>query len=158
MKTDFKSDIISFGSFAGIIGNIPKTIIAEIFRFLGWTRYSFIHIAAGYFVDAKFLDSPVAVATGLITDFLTAALLGVLMYAMLRSTGFDFAKTKGFFFGAILYVVLFGTFMSLDLTRASLLTPLPNFLLFFPHTIFGIVTCWVLEKYGCYNERAGRRR
>lgn len=150
MDEKFRNDIIIFGAVAGLLGNIPKTILAWIFYYFGWLRYTFIHIAGGYFVGAQFLDHPVSLATGTITDYINASILGVAMYYMLRRTGPDYAEVKGLFFGGFLYIVLFGAFMSLDLTRATLITPLPNFLLLFPHVLFGVTTCWILKKYGTF--------
>lgn len=153
MREVFRDDIIIFGALAGILGNIPKTILGWLFSIFGWVRYTFCHIAAGYFVDAKFLDNPVSLAAGFITDYIVAAFLGTIMYYLLRKTGAEYAELKGIFFGGLLYVVVFGTFMSLNLTRASLLTPLPNLLMFFPHAVYGIITCWILKKYGTrFNE------
>ena len=148
MRENLRSDIIMFGALAGVLGNIPKTILAWIFSYFGWLKYNFFHISAGYFVDAQFLDNPLSLLTGIIVDNLDAAFFGAILYFMLRKTGGDYAEFKGFFFGALLYVVIFGTFMSLDLTRASILTPLPNFLMLFPHAIYGVVTAWIIKKYG----------
>ncbi|KJS80943.1 MAG: hypothetical protein JM58_18145 [Peptococcaceae bacterium BICA1-8] len=147
-----KRDTIVFGALAGLIGNIPKTIIAWLFHLLGYLEYTFIHIAAGYFVPAKFIDNPVALATGFIADYTNAAFFGIIMYLMLQKTGTDYAVVKGLSFGAFVYLVFYGAFMALDITRASLLTPLPNLLLFFPHIIYGAVTCWFIRRYsGLYN-------
>lgn len=142
-----KKDLIIFGALAGLLGNIPKTIIAWIFHYLGWLRYTFAHIAAGYFVDAQFLDNPVALLTGFIADYVNAAFFGVIMYYLLKKTGLDYAELKGLAFGAFLYLLFYGAFMALDITRASLLTPLPNLLLFIPHVIFGASTCWLIKRY-----------
>lgn len=140
-------DTFILGAIAGILGNIPKTIVAWIFFYFGFIRYTFIHIAAGYFVPAEFLDSPVSLLSGFLADYTVAAFLGIIIYLILQRSGLDFAEYKGLGIGALLYVVIYGPFMSLDITRASLLTPLPNLLLFFPHIIYGISTCWIIKKY-----------
>jgi len=140
-------DTIIFGAVAGILGNIPKTLIAWLFHSLGYLRYTFIHIAAGYFVPREFIDNPVSLLTGFIADYTNAAFFGVVMFVMLQKSGMDYAELKGLGFGAFLYLIFYGAFMALDITRASLLTPLPNLLLFFPHVIYGAVTCWILKRY-----------
>lgn len=140
-------DTIIAGAVAGLIGNIPKTVIAWIFHFAGVLRYTFIHIAAGYFVPARFIDNPVSLTMGFIADYTTAAFFGFLMHLMLKKYGTDYAVLKGVGCGALLYLLFYGAFMALDITRASLLTPLPNLLLFFPHIIYGGTTCWLLKRY-----------
>lgn len=141
------NDTIIFGAIAGLLGNVPKTIIAWILHYFGLLRYTFIHIAAGYFVDKKFIDNPVSLLTGFIADYTNAAFFGVIMYYLLQKTGVDYAELKGLGFGAFLYLIFYGAFMALNITRASLLTPLPNLLLFFPHIIYGLLTCWIIKKY-----------
>lgn len=145
-------DTIIFGAIAGILGNIPKTILAWIFHYFGLLKYTFAHIAAGYFVPAKFLDNHISLLTGFIADYTTAALFGFIMYLMLRKFGTDYAEFKGIGFGAVLYLIFYGAFMALDITRASLITPLPNLILFFPHILYGAVTCWIIKHYsGLFN-------
>lgn len=140
-------DIIILGGLAGIVGNISKTALAWLFYFLGYTQYTFAHITAGYFVDKKFLYNPIALTIGFIGDYFLAGLLGVLIFIMLKLTGFEYAKLKGFGFGGVFYIIFFGVFMALDLTRTSLLTPLPNLLLLFPNLLFGTMTSWFLKKF-----------
>lgn len=144
-------DTIMIGAIAGLIGNIPKTILAWLFHIFGYLRYTFIHIAAGYFVPADFIDNPVSLVTGLIADFTMSAFFGFIMCLMLHKYGTDYAVLKGVGFGAFLYMIFYGAFMALDITRASLLTPLPNLLLFFPHIIYGGLTCWIIKKYGRFH-------
>jgi hypothetical protein len=140
-------DTIIVGAIAGILGNIPKTILAWLFYILGYLRYTFLHIAAGYFVPAEFLDNHVSLITGFLADYTMAAFFGFIMYLMLQKFGTDYAVLKGIGFGAFLYMIFYGAFMALDITRASLLTPLPNLLLFFPHIIYGGSTCWIINRY-----------
>ncbi|MFZ7102230.1 MAG: hypothetical protein ACOWWO_06130 [Peptococcaceae bacterium] len=140
-------DTVMLGALAGLLGNIPKTIIAWIFHYLGLLRYTFIHIAAGYYVPIEFIDNPVSLLIGFISDYTIAAFFGVIMYLMLQKFGTDYAIVKGLGFGAVLYLIFYGAFMALDITRATLLTPLPNLLLFFPHIIYGGITCQIIKSY-----------
>lgn len=64
-----RKDTIISGSLAGILGNIPKTIISWIYYILGYVDYTFDHIAAGYFVDTKYLETPIAVIIGFIAVY-----------------------------------------------------------------------------------------
>ena len=140
-------DTIVFGSLAGFIGNIPKIIFTWILHFLGYDRYTFIHIAAGFFVPAKYLDKPLSLMIGVISDFIMAGLFGVVLLLIMRKTGSDFPILKGVGFSAVIYLFIYGMLMALDITRASLLTPLPNLLLLFPHLILGIVSAWFIKYY-----------
>jgi len=93
------------------------------------------------------LDSPIALATGFIADYTLAAVLGIILYLIIQKTGADYAVLKGTVLGAFMYLLFYGALMALDVTRASLLTPLPNLLLFFPHIVFGASAGWIIERY-----------
>ncbi|MCL6590138.1 MAG: hypothetical protein K6U80_09320 [Firmicutes bacterium] len=140
-------DTVLFGALSGIIGNIPKMIIGWIFHFLGLLRYTFEHIAAGYFVSLKYIDKPISLLIGFISDYILAGFFGVIMYIIIQQYGKDFAVLKGVLFGGVTYFLFYGAFMALDMTRASLLTPLPNLLLLFPHIIYGGFTGWIIKKF-----------
>lgn len=140
-------DTIILGTIAGLIGNIPKTIIDWTMHSLGLVRYTFAHIAAGYFVSIKYIDNPVSLATGFISDFIMAGFLGSLFLIILRISGKDYPVTKGILFSAILYVILYGLGMALNLTRVTLATPLPNLLLLLPHLVFGATMGFFLKRY-----------
>ena len=69
-------DWIIFGVLAGFVGNIVKEALAWILYAFGWVRYTFVHIGAGYFVDAEFIDNPVSLLTGFIADWVVAGTIG----------------------------------------------------------------------------------
>lgn len=142
-----RRDSIITGALAGLLGNLGKEAVVWPLHWLGWVRYTFAHIAAGYFVEGKFINNPVSLATGFIADFTIAAFFGVLLLYLLRFTGKDYAILKGVGFGLVAYIIFYGLLMALDVTRASLLTPLPNLLLFIPHVIFGALTAYLLERF-----------
>ncbi|HOL17609.1 MAG TPA: hypothetical protein PLY40_04910 [Bacillota bacterium] len=114
---------------------------------LGWIRYTFAHIAAGFYYSAENLDAPLSLVTGMITDWTIAAIFGVLLLLLLRFTGVDYNIFKGIGFGATFYIVAFGIGMALDISRATLVTPLPDFLLLLSHLVIGAVTGWALRKF-----------
>ncbi|HHX76730.1 MAG TPA: hypothetical protein GX697_00045, partial [Firmicutes bacterium] len=105
------------------------------------------HIAAGFYYSAENLNAPLSMVTGYITDWTIAAVFGIILLLILRKTGTDYAIFKGVGYGSLFYVVAFGIGMALDITRATLVTPLPDFLLLMVHLVIGGVTGWVLEKY-----------
>ena len=151
MREVFRDDIIIFGPWPEYWAIFPKRFWLAVQHF--WLGKVYFCHCRRLLCGCKFLDKPVSLAAGFITDYIVAAFLGTIMYYLLRKTGAEYAELKGLFFGGLLYVVVFGTFMSLNLTRASLLTPLPNLLMFFPHAVYGIITCWILKKYGTrFNE------
>ncbi len=142
----FKDSIV-LGVLAGFAGNIFKEAIAWSFHYLGYLRYTFVHIAAGTFVPQEFLDSPVSLTMGFIADWIIAGFMGVIIVQLIRRTGNDYPIFKAIGTSALLYVLFYGILMALDVTRASLLTPLPNLLLIFPHLIFGLFAGWFIKRY-----------
>ena len=146
-KGIFKDDII-LGILAGFVGNIPKEIITWMFHFLGYLRYTFVHLAAGSFVPSEFIDNPVSLATGVISDWVMVGVIGILSVYLIRFTGEKYPIIKSLFLSAFFYIILYGALMAFDVTGVSLLTPLPSLLLFFPHLAMGGGIGWFIKKYG----------
>ncbi len=140
-------DTIVAGALAGWMGNVVKEALTWTFYLMGWTRYTFVHIAAGFYYSAENLNAPLSLVTGAITDWTIATTFGVMLLLILRYTGTDYAVFKGIAFGSLFYVLAFGIGMALDITRATLVTPLPDFLLLMAHLVIGGVAGWALEKY-----------
>ena len=140
-------DSIVAGVLAGWMGNLVKEALTWSFYFMGWVRYTFVHIAAGFYYSKENLDAPLSLVTGAITDWTIAGTFGVILFYLLRYTGSDYAVFKGIALGSLVYVITFGIGMALDITRASLLTPLPDFLLLMSHHSIGLVSGWALGKY-----------
>ncbi len=140
-------DTIIAGALAGWTGNLVKEILTWFFYAMGWVKYTFVHIAAGFYYSAENLDAPLSLVTGFLTDWIIATSFGVAALLMLRYTGTDYAIIKGTAFGGLVYVITFGAGMALDVTRATLVTPLPDFLLILSHFAIGAVTGWTLERY-----------
>lgn len=146
LKINTKDTIIA-GLLAGWIGNIAKETLTWTFYFTKLVRYTFVHIAAGFYYSAENLDTPLSLLTGAITDWTIAGTFGVMLLLLLRFTGTDHAIFKGAMFGSLVYVITFGIGMALNITRASLVTPLPDFLLLMAHIIIGGVSGWALKRY-----------
>lgn len=140
-------DTIILGTIAGFIGNIFKEVLSWIFYFLGYLRYTFVHIAAGTLISKEFLDNPISLAVGFIADFILAGTVGVFTLLLIRRTGNDYPIYKSIIFSLLLYVIVFGALMSLNITKISLQTPLPNFLQLFPHLFFGLGMGLIIKKY-----------
>lgn len=88
-------DTIIFGGLMGILGNISKIIITWSIHWLGYSTYTFEHIAAGYFVSQAYIKAPISLIIGFLADITVAAFFGVIMYIMLRKTGTDYAVIFG---------------------------------------------------------------
>lgn len=140
-------DTVMFGTLIGFAGNVPKLILAWIFHFMGYLRYTFEQIAAGMFVPSDMLDDPVSIAIGVIADWTMAGILGILILTLIRKTGNDYPVFKAIMFTLAEYIFLYGALMAFNVTRASLATPLPNFLLFFPHLLYGITVGYAIQRY-----------
>ncbi|NLZ39163.1 MAG: hypothetical protein GX893_06105 [Firmicutes bacterium] len=140
-------DLFLAGFLAGWAGNIVKEIMTCFFYFMGWVKYTFVHIAAGIYYSLENIDAPFSLVTGAITDWAFAGAFGVLLALLLRYFGPAYAVFKGIALGALVYALAFGVGMALDITRVSLTTPLPDFLLLLSHLALGAVSGWVLEKY-----------
>lgn len=144
---EFMKDDIMLGVLAGFVGNIPKEIITWLLHFLGYLRYTFVHIAAGTFVPKEFIDNPISLVTGAIADWIMVGIIGTVTVYFIKYTDYRFPIIKSIFLSSAFYILLYGALMALDVTRASLLTPLPNLLLFIPHLAMGIGIGWFIKKY-----------
>ncbi len=144
---NFLEDNVMLGILAGFVGNIPKEIITWLFHFLGYLRYTFVHIAAGTFVPKEFIDNPVSLATGVIADWVMVGIIGTITVYFIKYTDYKFPIIKSILLSSSFYIILYGALMALDVTRASLLTPLPNLLLFIPHLAMGTGIGWFIKKY-----------
>ncbi|KJS23604.1 MAG: hypothetical protein VR72_00375 [Clostridiaceae bacterium BRH_c20a] len=140
-------DTIIAGILAGWMGNVVKEVLTWSFYLMGWVRYTFVHIAAGFYYSKENIDAPFSLVTGVITDWTIAGTFGVILLYLLRYTGSDYAIFKGIGLGSLVYVITFGIGMALDITRATLITPLPDFLLIMSHLTIGGVSGWALEKH-----------
>lgn len=146
-KSILKDDVI-LGVLAGFAGNILKEIISWLFYFSGYLKYTFVHIAAGTFVSKEYIDSPVSLATGVISDWIMVAVIGVLSVYLIRFTGNCFPVIKSILLSSFFYIILYGVLMAFNATHVSMLTPLPNLLLFIPHLTLGGGIGWFVSRYG----------
>jgi len=140
-------DTIIAGVLAGWMGNVVKETLTWSFYFMGWVSYTFVHIASGFYYSKENIDAPFSLVTGAITDWTIAGTFGVVLLYLLRYTGSDYAVFKGIGLGSLVYIITFGIGMALDITRATLITPLPDFLLLISHLFIGAVSGWALGKY-----------
>ncbi|MBS3968744.1 MAG: hypothetical protein KGZ94_01375 [Clostridia bacterium] len=139
-----RKDVIIFGSLAGIIGNVVKLIVSLPLYYAGLIDKTYIHIASGYYSNEK-MDSIFTVINSTLTDFFYAAFLGVLFYIVLRYTDMKYVKLKGILFGGFVHVVNNGVLIFEGFNKAIFDNP-NAFFLMFPTIIFGLSTCWAIER------------
>ena len=140
-------DTVIFGALAGIVGNIPKTILTLTLYYLGYIENTHAHFASGYFVNSNLINQPVSLINGYICDFFYASFLGILIYLVLQKTGMDYALLKGFFIGGFIHVVNNGVLIFAGINENNLTSPLEGLLLIFPEIIFALTACWFIRKY-----------
>lgn len=105
---DYLEDNVIIGILAGFVGNIPKEIIVWGFRFTGYLRYTFVHIAAGTFVPKEFLDNPVSLAIGVISDWIMVGFIGVITVYFIRFTGNRYPLIKSVFVSSFFILFYMG--------------------------------------------------
>lgn len=135
------------GAVAGVVGNIPKTILSIVFYYFGWIRYTFNQLAAGIFMKQEILSNPLALVVGYITNFTVAAFIGVVLVCIIRKTGNDYEIFKGILAGMASYIFLYGIMLRLNITIGNIETSLPNFLALLLHIIFGMLSGWIVKHY-----------
>ncbi|WP_041667272.1 hypothetical protein [Acetohalobium arabaticum] len=120
----------------------------SIFKYLGLVKYNFTQMTAGIFVRESALSSPFALAVGLVSDFAVASLLGIILVYIMRMTGKDYPISKGFLYGVMIHIVVYGLAKTLNITSVELLNPVSNFIVLFPNITFGIFSALFIERYG----------
>lgn len=105
-------------------------------------------MSAGIFINEGALGNPFALIMGYISDFAVASLLGILLVYIMKITGKDYPISKGFLYGVMIHIVVYGLAKTLNITSVELLNPLSNFIVLFPNIIFGIFSALFIERYG----------
>ncbi|MDK2984787.1 MAG: hypothetical protein PWQ96_429 [Clostridia bacterium] len=147
-------DSIIYGVLAGLTANFIKLVVAWIGQFMGWLDYMFVHFALGLFMPQEFVNNPLALFLGYVTDFANGALLGVLLVYIFRLAGKDYGIIKGAIYGILIHVILYGGIIQFNVTNIYEISPLPNFVILVSNTIFGIVAAWFIERYYNIEQKA----
>lgn len=142
-----QKDIILFGGLVGIIGNIPKEILAWGLYFLGWIKYTFDHICAGIYVSLVYLHEPLGVLLGITVDFVQAGIFGVSILYILKKTGVEHHWVlKGFALGFGMFLICFGALRLMMSPKIIISTPLENLLYLPPNVLFALTTPWFIKR------------
>ncbi len=141
-------DRILLGGLAGMVGNIPKELMAWIMYWFGWIRYTFDHFCAGIFVPPAAVYDPVAIVLGLINDFVFSGIYGVLFYLIFKKTGVGRWFLKSLVMGFGLFTICFGILRPLLAPKLVVVEPLVNLLYLAPNVMYSVVTCWFIQKFG----------
>lgn len=141
-------DRYTFGIIAGIIANIPVNILDYVSTSLNIGEYHIWQIAASaYFTKAQ-LDTLPALFIGMITDYATAGLLGVISVYLLYLTGKEYYLIKGISIGIAFWILFYGVILRSNITRIDPTGAGTNLSDFTWHIILGVLTSWFIVKYG----------
>jgi hypothetical protein len=139
-----KKDIVVIGATAGLIGNGIKLLIAYVLYFLGLLNITFLHIVGGYFNNPN-IDSIYSIINAIISDFVYAAFLGVLICIVLINTNFKKILIKGLLFGAFIHIIHNGALIFEVINRVEM-DDQTGFYLIFPTIIYGLVTSLIIKR------------
>ncbi len=141
-----KQDGAVIGAAAGILGAVAKGIIFWFFYLTGIIDYTIEHIFISFILPLKYLHDPLALLVSFIADYTMAVLLGLLLLKIIRSSGTDYVILKGTIFGLGVYVMLFSSFTSLEITKISIDTPIHHLLGIITHVAFGIIASLYIRR------------
>lgn len=139
-----KKDIVVIGATAGLIGNGIKLLIAYVLYFLGLLNNTFLHIVGGYFNNPN-IDSLYSIINAILSDFVYAAFLGVLICIVLINTSFKNILIKGFLIGAFIHIIHNGALIFEVINRVEM-DDQTVFYLIFPSIVYGLITSLIIDK------------
>lgn len=145
------------GSLSGIIAGIVMGIAVSIANVLNVTAYHSIEIAGGIFIQ-EVLESPgiLWIIVGWLSHLVIAMALGITLCYIYYFTGAGYALLKGLLFGGFTWLLNLGIIA--PLINYNIMERLDSLDLLFSfglHLLFGIITAWLLIKFGpIYREEA----
>lgn len=131
------------GMIVGIIKNIPNIILYK----LGIVNYSYIILAASiHFKNANFGISEYII--GIITDTLTAGILGILIFIIMQIFKFEKWYIKSIILGGAVWLFMFGLVLNLPIVHANALdiTPISRIISFIFHQLFVFSIIWLIKN------------
>lgn len=136
-----------FGAVAGLIAGIIKDLTDLTFYFLGIINKHFGYLASGLFSSPKEANSIFGWIDGYLANFIIDASLGVVFMYLIQSDP-QYIKTKGVFFGAVVWLLILGALTSFHITTVPTKSAFDGFMNFFVHILYGFLLGLSVDKYG----------
>lgn len=139
-------DKYTFGIIAGVLANIPITILDYIFYLIGINKYQMWQIAASVYLNNT--NTIAALIIGIFTDFSVVSMMGIVVIYLLYFTGTEYYWLKGLSMGAVGWVFAFGVFLRTQIVRIDPVDAGTNFYHVVEHLLLGVLIAWISVKYG----------
>ena len=142
------NDRYSFGIISGIFANLLNNILDYIFYLIGINKYHMWQIAASAYLKIEDTKTIPALIIGAISDYSTAALMGVSIIYLLYFTGSENFWLKGMSIGGMWWLFAFGVILRAKIGRIDPIDIGTNLYHAAEHLLFGIIVAFIIVKYG----------
>lgn len=140
LKYTFKDRVI-LGGIAGTLAIITRDVWSFLSKMIGFAKFYVWQRSADLFIeDGKALKSFIGNMVGFLADMVFGAMLGILFVYLLKATNQKSIIIKGWIFGIIAWLFLFGMLVG-NLPGSQSTAPkdaLSNISAFIGHSIYGI--------------------
>lgn len=142
------SNLVTLGFIAGILGNIPKTIVCQIFNKKGISKLKCSDLLAGVFLAAKHVKTKEGYIFSIISDFLIAGLNGISFVYFLNYIGKKHAIIKGWLTGLSIFGFNRGVVVKLGRGKVYPKDITTNLVMALTSSIWGISTALLTMRLG----------
>ncbi|MCM1565226.1 MAG: hypothetical protein NC238_04535 [Dehalobacter sp.] len=144
-------DPVGAATVAGIIGTIIMGFLSYILIASGIPLTSPWNIAADVFLSWSQVNSPIGIFLGIVGTMALGIGTTILLVIVIKMTGKDFAILKGVIAANAVGFASMGFFMPLlNIAPQIQSQPLTNLFALIILTIFGMITSFILKKYGIF--------
>ena len=141
-------DKITLGVFTGILANVIRNIIGSISYFIGLQDYHIWQFAASAYLEIEEAKSLRGIIVGSFTDYMIAALLGVIAVYFLLFVGLKNFIVKGLFIGGIAWLFVFTIAVRTGISRLNPNSFHGSLSFLFNHLLLGVLIVLFIKKYG----------
>ena len=145
-------DTFTIGTIAGILGTIIMHLFSMILTALGLEKISDLQASAAIFLDWSQVNTTVGFIVGAIVHLMIGASGGVLLAYFIKSSGKDYYWLKGLALAGFMLLIGMGLIQGvLEIVpqlKSDSLTTLAHI---FNYVIYGLVSSYVIAKYGKFN-------
>lgn len=142
------TDRFWLGVISGLVGNIAKTAVEEIFNKTGFSKSRGYTTAAGIFLKKSDVSTPYGRVVGMIADNMIAAGLGVTCTYWTTLMGKDKYLIKGAGLGAAEWGFLYGVLSRLGATAIYPVKPKDCIATYISHLAFGATKMAIAVNLG----------